>query len=122
MAWSVFAEAQLAEFPLEKKSRLNKSSSSRINAPVPVSLPFWDDFSFATQGHAVDSLWINNNKVIVNSGQAVNIPTLNVATFDGLDQNGIPYSPSPTDNLDFGYRDTLESQPIKMTEVSVPFR
>lgn len=122
MMCSVLAEAQLAEYPLEKKP-VNKSSS-RISAPVPVpiSLPFWDDFSFATQGHAVDSLWINNNKVLVNSGQAVNIPTLNVATFDGLNKDGVPYSPSPTDNLDFGYRDTLESQPIKMTEVAVPFR
>jgi hypothetical protein len=116
------AEGQLAEFPLERKSESKPKSASRVQAVNPVSLPFWDDFSFANQDHAVDSLWINNDKVFVGSGQTSNIPTLNVATFDGLDNSGIPYSPSPSDNLDFGYTDTLETQPIKMTEVLVPFR
>ena len=121
-AWAALAEAQLLEFPLEKKPEPKKNSAARTLAITPVSLPFWDDFSFTDQGHAVDSLWLNNDKVFVSSGQATNIPTLNIATFDGLDKTGVPYSPSPSDNLDFGYRDTLESQPIKMSEVSVAYR
>lgn len=120
--WSAIAEAQLVEYPLESKPDGKKNPTSRIHAVSPIPLPFWDDFSFAKQGHAADSLWINNAQVLVSGGQAIKTPTLNVATFDGLDKNGIPYSPSPTDNLDFGYRDTLESQPIKMTAVTVPFR
>jgi len=65
-------------------------------------------------------MWVNNKTVYVNSGQAINPPTINVATFDGLNELGLPYN--STDNLDYGYRDTLESQPIKMTEVTLPFR
>lgn len=63
-------------------------------------------------------MWINNRTVHVNSGQAINPPTINVASFDGLNELGLPYN--STDNLDYGYRDTLESQPIKMTEVLLP--
>lgn len=118
--WSAIAQAQLVEYPLQKKPENKTNSAARIRAISPVSLPFWDDFSFTDQSHAVDSLWINNDKVIVSSGQGINAPTLNVATFDGLDKNGLPYN--STDNLDFGYRDTLESQPIKMTAVALPFR
>ncbi|HEU5289905.1 MAG TPA: T9SS type A sorting domain-containing protein [Cyclobacteriaceae bacterium] len=121
-AWAVVAEAQLAEFPLEKRPDSKKKSSARTQAVMPVSLPFWDDFSFTDQSHAVDSLWLFNEQVFVSSGQAINTPTLNVATFDGLDKDGIPYNPSPSGNLEFGYQDTLTSQPIKMTEVDLPFR
>lgn len=116
MAWS-----QLSQYPLERKKTTQKKVAAKIQAPQPqaVSLPFWDDFSFTTETHAVDSLWLNNNQVFINNGQARFAPSINVATFDGLDENGVPYSPSPPDQLEFGYRDTLESQPIKMTEVPV---
>lgn len=114
---------QLTTYPLEQstgsKTSRAENRSAKINADIPVSLPFWDDFSFAVpETHPVDSLWIDNARVLVSSGQAINAPTINVATFDGLDENGTPYSPSPTDILAFGYRDTLESQSIKMTEVA----
>ena len=123
-AWSVIAQGQLVEFPLEKKSEPKKKSSARTHAVTPVSLPFWDDFSFAdlNQTHAVDSLWLDNKKVFVGTGQGINTPTLNVASFDGLNEDGIPYNASPSGNLEFGYQDTLVSQPIKMTEVALPFR
>lgn len=114
--------AQLSTYPLERNSKQiekRENRFARIKSLNPLSLPFWDDFSFIAQEevHPADSLWIKNNKVIVSSGQAVNPPSINVATFDGLDSTGIAYSPNPTDVLAFGYRDTLESQPIKLTEV-----
>ncbi len=112
------AFAQLTEQPLEKRITPRKTSSAKIQTATPLALPFWDDFSFTTEDHALDSLWINNSAVLVGNGQGVNPPTINVATFDGLKANGTPYSPSPTDEFDFGYRDTLESQPIKMTDVA----
>jgi len=120
MMLSTATWAQLTVYPLEQKPVVGKKAAARTHDVDPVSLPFWDDFSLATVNHAVDSLWINNNKVLVNNGQAVNPPTINVATFDGLNEYGEAYN--STDNLDFGYRDTLESQPIKMTEVDLPFR
>ena len=123
LAWlPISAFAQLTEQPLEKKIAPSKTYSAKIQTATPLSLPFWDDFSFTTEDHALDSLWINNSTVLVSSGQGFNPPTINVATFDGLKEDGTPYSASPTDEFDFGYRDTLESQPIKMTDVAVFLR
>lgn len=87
-----------------------KSARQQADA---LSLPFWDDFSF-TSGHPVDSLWIVNKSVFVNDGQAINPPSMNVATFDGYNENGLPYSIIPEET---GYGDTLESQPIKLGDV-----
>lgn len=112
--------AQLTVFPLEgnrKKPEPKNYSSARTQEELR-SLPFWDDFSYAEDDHPQDTMWINNRTVYVNSGQAINPPTINVASFDGLNELGLPYN--STDNLDYGYRDTLESQPIKMTEVLLP--
>lgn len=84
----------------------------------PLSLPFWDDFSFAN-GHPADSLWILNHSTFVNDGQAINPPSINVATFDGYDESGLPYS---TVSEETGYGDTLESQPIKLADVAAMYR
>jgi Secretion system C-terminal sorting domain len=95
------------------------SANAKRHAVNPVSLPFWDDFSFA-KGYRADSLlWIVNDKVFVNDGQAINPPSINVATFDGYNENGLPYS---TVSLETGYGDTLESQPIRMGDVATQYR
>lgn len=86
---------------------------ARQQAGEPLSLPFWDDFSNSI-GHPDDSLWIINRAVFVNDGQAISPPSINVATFDGYNENGIPYSTVPEET---GYRDTLESQFIKLADV-----
>lgn len=90
----------------------------RQQAGTPLSLPFWDDFSFTT-GHPSDSLWVINKTVFVNDGQAIDPPSINVATFDGYNENGIPYSTVPEET---GYRDTLESQPIDLSAVDPMYR
>lgn len=117
--------AQITVYPLERNiSATNKNhlQGGRVKVVEPVSIPFWDDFSFSTGGMPIDTMWVNNASVLVNDGQAIDPPSVNVATFDGLDQNGVPYSPAPTDHLQYGYRDTLESQPIKMSEIDVADR
>ncbi|HMV09614.1 MAG TPA: T9SS type A sorting domain-containing protein [Cyclobacteriaceae bacterium] len=93
--------------------------NAKRHAVNPVSLPFWDDFSFAKGHHADSLLWIVNDKVFVNDGQAINPPSINVATFDGYNENGRPYSTVP---LETGYGDTLESQPIRMADVAAQYR
>jgi hypothetical protein len=116
--------AQFTTFPIEKRKQATQSSSAaRTKAPQQqLPLPFWDDFSSAQTENPSDELWNKSSQVLVNSEQAVNPPSLNVATFDGLTENGTPYTQNPTDILDFGYRDTLESQAIKMTEVDLSLR
>ena len=52
-----------------------------------LSLPFIDDFSY--DSHQVDNdLWMESS-VFVNRTYPINPPTIGVATFDGLDANGI---------------------------------
>lgn len=81
-----------------------------------MSLPFWDDFSSPLSS---DTLWLNKATVWINNGMAINPPTIGVATFDGLNENGTPYSPNPDQNLNVGFTDSLESRKIKMTEVGL---
>jgi hypothetical protein len=68
-----------------------------------ISLPFWDDFSFSEPD--VDStLWQNGIGVFINPAIGINQPTINVATFDGINSVGRPYNSesdfvAPTDSL-----------------------
>lgn len=115
----VTAFGQLRKVALTRQAP-DKTFAARAKqkADAPLLLPFWDDFSFAS-GHPQDSLWVTNKTVFVNDGQAINPPSLNVATFDGYNENGIPYS---TVSEETGYRDTLESQPINLNVVPAMYR
>lgn len=55
-----------------------------------IPLPFFDDFSNARVSVSQDK-WIDNF-VFVNNDFPVNQPSINVATFDGLDANGNAYN------------------------------
>ncbi len=118
---SQLAIGQLAEQPLQQS--LSKSSkgknAARTESFPPLSLPFWDDFSFHTPGYP-DSLWTEYASVTISDGIAIRPPTIYTATFDGLKADGTPYDPN--DKLATGYTDVLTSQLIKMTEVPAPER
>jgi len=68
-----------------------------------LSLPFIDDFSYPS--NVVDANLWHNSSVFVNRSYPINPPTLGVATFDGMDEEGLardftPNSPSePSDTL-----------------------
>lgn len=55
-----------------------------------IDLPLFDDFS-DTQGEPSASRWLDKD-VFVNNDFPVNAPSVNVATFDGLNALGAPYS------------------------------
>src|SRR5690606_38799936 len=79
-----------------------------------LTLPFFDDFSKPTSGLYPDTMrWKDRYSVWVNDGMAIRPPTINVATFDGLDSAGRPYSAN--DILLTGYADELTSQPIDLS-------
>jgi hypothetical protein len=77
-----------------------------------MKLPFWDDFSF-THGkdYPNDSLWQYGHSVWVNDGMAINPPTIKVATFNGIDSLGRPYSISA---IAKGQADKLVSRPLRL--------
>lgn len=114
------AFAQLKQYGPGRKAaeKIEVNKNARRHALNPVSLPFWDDFSSAKNHRADSLLWIVNDKVFINDGQAINPPSLNVATFDGYNENGLPYS---TDPMATGRGDTLESQPIKLADFPVQY-
>lgn len=108
--------AQLTMSPIEKNTGTASSPGNRTKSLAPMSLPLWDDFSSQAN---TDTLWEHKSTVWINSGMGIKPPTVNVATFDGLDENGVPYSPGSNQNLEFGITDSLVSRRIKMTEVPV---
>ncbi|MBD2700625.1 T9SS type A sorting domain-containing protein [Spirosoma sp. BT702] len=87
-----------------------------VFAQSPLSLPFFDDFSTATGRPGIDlpdpARWLPGSGVYINNTMAINQPTVNVATFDGLAQNGRPYQVN--NPLAQDYTDTLASRPINL--------
>ena len=102
---------QIKEQQLVVKSVYNTQENA-TQAIDTLSLPFWDDFS--TSSWTPDSsLWLYGEHVNVNPGKGLRPPSLNVATFDGTNKFGVPYSP-----LDQrGLADSLVSQPIDLSNI-----
>ncbi|MEI9919772.1 MAG: T9SS type A sorting domain-containing protein [Bacteroidota bacterium] len=82
-----------------------------------LTLPFWDDFSDTETVYANVDRWLYGQSVNVNTGLAINPPSLRVATFDGLDSLGKPYN--ATNILAKGYSDKLVSMSIDLSVIPV---
>ncbi|MGB3588373.1 MAG: T9SS type A sorting domain-containing protein [Tunicatimonas sp.] len=82
-------------------------------------LPFWDDFSQSTTtalGVPIpDTLkWMpSSQNTRINSGLAINPPTIGVASFDGVQLDGTPYRSGEEDDAS----DSLVSRPINLAAV-----
>lgn len=114
------ANGQLVLTPILKEPTKSKSAQARTQDITPLSLPFWDDFATIKNGVADATLWQHANSVWINSGLGINPPSLNVATFDGLDSLGKPYNVN--DVLAKGFADKMVSAPLKLDEVAVANR
>lgn len=111
-SYSMAGVSQLILVPIQKEISTKKNNSARTRSVDPIVLPFWDDFSASRSGYADSTKWQYGNSVWVNSGMGINPPSLNVATFDGLDSLGKPYNVN--DVLAKGFADKLISAPIRM--------
>ena len=111
---------QFIVVPIQKEAREKQNKANRSKSTDPIVLPFWDDFSTVRDGYPKNDRWGFSNSVWVNEGMAINPPSLNVATFDGLDSLGKPYN--VTDVLAKGFADKLTSAPIRMDLVSAADR
>ncbi len=88
-----------------------------------LTLPFWDDFSALFSQTTAGTLYqpdttrwaVGSQHVRINTGMALNPPTLGVATFDGVDATGRAYSDN---DLNAGLSDTLVSKPINLALVA----
>ncbi len=76
-----------------------------------LSLPFFEDFTdysiYPNPGQ-----WMEH-QVYINNTMCVNPISRGVATFDALNEKGLPWD--PTNNSNFGYADSLTSRPIDLS-------
>ena len=94
----------------EEQSEPSGKNSGRVQAMI---LPFFDDFATTSTSHPNTTYWLSGSGVYVNNTLATTQPSLNIATFDGLNALGTPYNianPSFQDNTD-----TLTSQSINLS-------
>ena len=104
-----------------------KPEQARLQAGDTLQLPFWDDFSSIDNGTPLGKsyapsprLWIAGSETVrINTGLNIDPPSVGVATFDGVDAFGNPYSSIDTD---VGLADSLISKPINLASVSVTER
>lgn len=117
--------AQLRLVPLPASTSTQHTTKERAttartrNLPAK-NLPFWDDFSFAVNGNAQDSLWVLDSAVTISGEIGVDPPTLGVATFDGYAASGKPYVLNDVNAR--GYADTLLSRALRMDLVPLAER
>ncbi|WP_448518336.1 T9SS type A sorting domain-containing protein [Rhodoflexus sp.] len=117
--------AQLQLIPISpQQNRLINPAFGRIEEngedTTRLSLPFFEDFStnnkpWIHKGRPDEpdtSRWVRNGGTFVNNTIAVNPPSFNVATFDGIGANGRPYD--FTNIFAVGMTDKLESKRIDL--------
>ncbi len=85
--------------------------NARIMEDDTLSLPFWDDFSYAG-GFPNPDIWINSPNVLINYTLGIDPPTLGVATFDGATGNGGIYN---ANQEAVGIADSLVSKPVNLS-------
>jgi len=73
------------------KSNYQENAPLRGNRAITLNLPFFDDFSTSNTAPSA-ALWEDNGGVYVNNQLAINPPSFNVATFDGIDFQSQPYN------------------------------
>lgn len=99
-----------------KESRL-KSDSTRLDT---LSLPFFDDFSSSSM-LPDSSRWVPGGGTFIGNTGTANPLTVNVATFDGVDETGTPYRFSTLPDAEaVGPTDQLVSCPIDLSNPNLP--
>jgi len=130
---SAVTHAQEFQFPLRFNAQANQrfqhelrfASNPQRGGGSSLSIPFFDDFShysLPTNDPSIPADWQrwSDNAAYLNCTFPVNPMTIGVATLDGLQADGTPYSdtlyfPTITESfLDWGLADTLTSLPINL--------
>lgn len=112
---------QFKVYPVERKAEQPVKKTSAKKQSIPLSLPFWDDFSFTpiddpdnpNSNFPLDSIWSSTAVWVHNGG--INMPSQNVVTFDGLRGTGESYSDVV---LEQGICDSLVSNAIDLSVVT----
>ncbi|MEI6021530.1 MAG: hypothetical protein WCR21_10420, partial [Bacteroidota bacterium] len=101
-------------------AQLSKPETSQQAKGTANSLfiPFKEDFFYACNKAYPDmNLWADSN-VYVNTGYPIAPPSIGVATFDGLNKHGYPYTPNLLNLSQSLSADTLTSRPINLAQTA----
>lgn len=115
MVQSQVARAQLRIVPIDQTRYMNgddEPQGQHLRTQASLTLPFFDDFSTAKTLSPNTKYWLPGSGVYINNTLTNTHPSVNVATFDGLNASGFPYN--LVNPLTQGYTDTLTSQPISL--------
>jgi hypothetical protein len=113
------SQLQVRKLHVKQQEGKRGGISARTKETAPINLPFFDDFSRPYVNPDLKEVypdtgrWINSFTVWVNDGLGINPPTINVATFDGLDSIGDAYN--ATEVFLNGFTDSLISRPIDLS-------
>ena len=116
------AQLQVRSLPHDNQIAQRAHRSGRTKELPPLTLPFFDDFSkpyvnpLLKETYPDTNRWENSYTVWVNDGLGINAPTINVASFDGLDSIGNPYN--ATEIFLNGFTDSLISRAIDLSETA----
>lgn len=114
------AQLQVRKLAHSHDVKPREHRAGRTKEIAPLTLPFFDDFSQPYSDQTQNLMypdtnrWESGNTVWVNDGLGINPPTINVATFDGLNETGGPYN--ATEVFLNGLTDSLVSRPIDLSE------
>ncbi len=89
LAGNVFAQPVEELGPVTARPQTYSPAKVKKKTTASITLPFFDDFSY-NQHYPDTALWEDAN-VYVNQTYGQAPPTLGVATFDGLNKDGLPY-------------------------------
>ncbi len=103
-----------AKVNAKKNSFIHKQKSAAKKTSTALSLPFFEDFT--TYDIFPDSNKWMDNEVYINNTMGVCPISRGVATFDNLNQYGLPYD--TLTNTDFRFNDSLTSKPIDLSSLS----
>ena len=106
-AQEVITRVQTNNF-IEQLSREYQRPSQKRGDTL--NLPFFEDFS-RQEGYPNPTRWMNDY-VFVNNGYGFHKVSQGVATFEGLNEKGVPYMPGAENSK--GPADTLTSAPLNM--------
>ena len=108
---SVFSQEILSD--LYSISYLSQKESN-TKQKLGITLPFIDDFSYPFN-QPDNNLW-DSSSIFINRSYPVNPPTIGVATFDGLNAEGLAYSIDLSNPQ--GEADILLSKEIDLSNVN----
>lgn len=93
------------------KNKNKHTATTSRHKTTALNLPFFEDFT-SYSGYPDNTVW-TDREIYINNTMCVSPVSWGVATFDGLNADGIPYEPNI--NIGLVYADSLTSMPIDLS-------